>query len=200
MAAGWWQTFCNEGSVQNKYCRTKTGGWNFLFFRVLILLCVTLCHAVMFLFCAGWAYHDRAPGAGKCVSSLNREVAPRVPVWERAPCHFVLDYCSGGELFYHLGRCGKLGENVAIFYSAQITLALYYLHSKTIAYRDLKPENILLDSEGYIRLGKQQPNKHDRTSVFAWCRFPCVLLVRKPPIGALLMCMCVWMYLQLTSA
>ena len=81
--------------------------------------------------------------------------------------HFVLDYCSGGELFYHLGRCGKLGENVAIFYSAQITLALYYLHSKTIAYRDLKPENILLDSEGYIRLGKQQPNKHDRTSVFA---------------------------------
>ena len=69
--------------------------------------------------------------------------------------HFVMDYCRGGELFYHLGRCGKLGENVAIFYSAQITLALYYLHSKTIAYRDLKSENILLDSEGYILLGKQ---------------------------------------------
>merc|ERR1719198_1373772 len=66
--------------------------------------------------------------------------------------HFVLDYCSGGELFYHLGRCHLLGENLASFYAAQITLALGYLHSKAIVYRDLKPENILLDGGGHIRL------------------------------------------------
>ena len=81
--------------------------------------------------------------------------------------HFVLDYCSGGELFYHLGRCGRLEENLVIFYGAQITLALYHLHSKTIVYRDLKPENILLDSEGNIRLGKHQPHKHDRMSLLS---------------------------------
>ena len=67
--------------------------------------------------------------------------------------HFVLEYCSGGELFYHLRRCLRLGENLAIFYTAQITLALDYLHGETIVYRDLKPENTLLDSTGYIRLG-----------------------------------------------
>jgi len=32
--------------------------------------------------------------------------------------HFVLEYCSGGELFYHLGRCGTLNENLAILYTA----------------------------------------------------------------------------------
>lgn len=66
--------------------------------------------------------------------------------------HFVLDYCSGGELFFHLGRCGRLREGLAAYYSAQITLALGYLHSKKIIYRDLKPENILLDTNGHVRL------------------------------------------------
>ena len=26
--------------------------------------------------------------------------------------YFVLDYCSGGELFFHLGRCGRLRESL----------------------------------------------------------------------------------------
>ena len=49
-------------------------------FPVFLYVDFALRHAVVFLFCAGRAYHDRAPGAGKCVSSLYREVAPRVPV------------------------------------------------------------------------------------------------------------------------
>ncbi len=66
--------------------------------------------------------------------------------------HFVLDYCSGGELFFHLGRCGRLRESLACFYAAEISLALGYLHGKGIVYRDLKPENILLDDGGHVRL------------------------------------------------
>ena len=65
---------------------------------------------------------------------------------------FVLDYCAGGELFYHLGKLGRFPDQRAKFYAAQITLALEYVHKLGVIYRDLKPENVLLDSKGNIRL------------------------------------------------
>lgn len=65
---------------------------------------------------------------------------------------FVLDYCAGGELFFHLGRLGRFPEVQARFYTAQIVLAIEYVHSLDIIYRDLKPENVLLDHRGNVRL------------------------------------------------
>jgi len=56
--------------------------------------------------------------------------------------YFVLDYCAGGELFFHLGREGRFTEDRARFYSAQIVAALEHLHSLSVIYRDLKPENV----------------------------------------------------------
>ena len=70
----------------------------------------------------------------------------------REKLYFVLDYCPGGELFYHLGKAKKFSEDRARFYAAEITLALEYLHKKGIVYRDLKPENVLLTEEGHVRL------------------------------------------------
>eukprot|EP00804_Cyclotella_cryptica_P029822 CCRYP_010746-RA/>CCRYP_010746-RA protein AED:0.15 eAED:0.15 QI:0/0/0/1/0/0/4/451/580 len=66
--------------------------------------------------------------------------------------YFVLDYCAGGELFFHLGKVGKFSEQRACFYAAEITLAIAYVHDLDIVYRDLKPENVLLDSRGHVRL------------------------------------------------
>jgi RAC serine/threonine-protein kinase len=66
--------------------------------------------------------------------------------------YFVLDYCAGGELFFHLGKVGKFTEQRACFYAAEITLAIAYVHNLDIVYRDLKPENVLLDSRGHVRL------------------------------------------------
>ncbi|GMH87084.1 hypothetical protein TrST_g9987 [Triparma strigata] len=66
--------------------------------------------------------------------------------------YFVLDYCAGGELFFHLGKLGKFPEPRAQFYAAEITLAIDHVHSLDIIYRDLKPENVLLDAKGHVRL------------------------------------------------
>ncbi|GLD99531.1 hypothetical protein PINS_up008257 [Pythium insidiosum] len=66
--------------------------------------------------------------------------------------YFVLDYCPGGELFFHLSRMGRFDENMARFYCAELVVALEHLHSLGVVYRDLKPENILLDEMGHIKL------------------------------------------------
>lgn len=66
--------------------------------------------------------------------------------------YMVLDYFTGGELFYHLKNGGKFGETRAKFYAAEIALAIQCLHDHDYIYRDLKPENVLLDEDGHIRL------------------------------------------------
>lgn len=50
--------------------------------------------------------------------------------------YFLLEYCPGGELFYHLSNVDKFEDSVARFYAAQILLAIEHLHSKDIIYRE----------------------------------------------------------------
>ncbi|KAI5123432.1 hypothetical protein M0805_006137 [Coniferiporia weirii] len=66
--------------------------------------------------------------------------------------YLVTDFKSGGELFWHLQKETKFGEERARFYIAELVLALEHLHKYDIVYRDLKPENILLDATGHIAL------------------------------------------------
>eukprot|EP00640_Fibrocapsa_japonica_P000050 CAMPEP_0113935822 /NCGR_PEP_ID=MMETSP1339-20121228/2886_1 /TAXON_ID=94617 /ORGANISM="Fibrocapsa japonica" /LENGTH=866 /DNA_ID=CAMNT_0000938097 /DNA_START=60 /DNA_END=2656 /DNA_ORIENTATION=- /assembly_acc=CAM_ASM_000762 len=66
--------------------------------------------------------------------------------------YLVMKFLAGGELFFHLTKDGLLLEDVAVFYTAEILLALEFLHSMNIIHRDLKPENVLLDGEGHVQL------------------------------------------------
>jgi serine/threonine protein kinase len=66
--------------------------------------------------------------------------------------YFALEFCPGGELFFHLQRVENFDEEVTRFYSAQMVLALEHLHKHDVIYRDLKPENVLINSDGYIKL------------------------------------------------
>lgn len=49
--------------------------------------------------------------------------------------YFVLDYCPGGELFFHLSRMERFEPPQARFYAAEITLALEHLHDLGVVYR-----------------------------------------------------------------
>lgn len=62
------------------------------------------------------------------------------------------EYVVGGELFSHLRKAGRFANDITVFYSGQIMLAIEYLHSRNIIYRDLKPENLLLDASGNIKI------------------------------------------------
>jgi len=81
--------------------------------------------------------------------------------------YFIMDYCAGGEFFRMLqkqsGKC--LPEDSVRFYSAEVLLALEYLHMMGFIYRDLKPENILLHETGHIMLTDFDLSKAAATSV-----------------------------------
>ena len=98
---------------------------------------------------------------------------------------FVLDYCAGGELFFHLGKVGRFPEDRARFYAAQITLALEYVHGQDIIYRDLKPENVLLDQYGNVRLtdfGLSKEGVTDHSTGDHPCHFPRPTLLQYNPM------------------
>eukprot|EP01066_Platyproteum_vivax_P009165 Platyproteum_vivax@DN4006_c0_g1_i1.p1 len=64
----------------------------------------------------------------------------------------VMEYVNGGELFSYLRKEGRLPNDHAKFYAAEIVLAFQYLHAMNIVYRDLKPENLLIDSMGHVKI------------------------------------------------
>ena len=49
-------------------------------------------------------------------------------------------------------RNKRFPEDHVKFYTAELVIAIEYLHSRKIIYRDLKPENILLNFDGHIKL------------------------------------------------
>jgi len=88
-----------------------------------------------------------------------------------AKLYLVLDFLSGGELFFHLSKEVKFSVERARFYAAELVLAIGHLHSKNIIYRDLKPENVVLDSAGHciltdFGLAKQDISTSNPTHTF----------------------------------
>jgi serine/threonine protein kinase len=65
---------------------------------------------------------------------------------------FLLELVEGGELFDLIQRKGKLEEDLARFFCAEIFNTLQYLHRQGILHRDLKPENLLVTSSRHLKL------------------------------------------------
>lgn len=88
---------------------------------------------------------------------------------------FVMEYCAGGELFYHLRRIKRMTEDQARFYFTEICLGIQYLHEKYIIYRDIKPENIFLDIDGHVRIGDfglSKPQMDENEFAYSFCGSP----------------------------
>ena len=98
---------------------------------------------------------ERTRTERKVLSVVNHPFIMKLHYAFQSPdkLYLVLDYCPGGELFFHLSRYRRFPERVARFYAAELLLAIGHLHKRGIIYRDLKPENVLLDADGHVKLG-----------------------------------------------
>ena len=50
--------------------------------------------------------------------------------------YLVMDYCPGGELFFHIQRVERFNEEAVKFHGAQLVLAIEHLHKNNIIYRE----------------------------------------------------------------
>ncbi|XP_043948373.1 serine/threonine-protein kinase MARK2-like [Drosophila biarmipes] len=66
--------------------------------------------------------------------------------------YLVMEYASGGELFDHLVKNGRMREPDARILFRQLVSAIQYCHSKSVVHRDLKAENLLLDQHMNIKI------------------------------------------------
>lgn len=66
--------------------------------------------------------------------------------------YFVLDLCSGGDLFNMIQKHRNFNTKQARLLIAEVILAIQHLHKHNILYRDMKPENILIDQDGNLKL------------------------------------------------
>ena len=66
--------------------------------------------------------------------------------------YFLIDYVNNGNLNDFIVKNWPLDKKVIKLITAQLVLALEFMHSKGVCHRDFKPQNILLDDMLNIKI------------------------------------------------
>ena len=68
--------------------------------------------------------------------------------------YMVTDYCPGGDMRKVMNQQanGRLSEDQARIYLAELILAIEEVHRNGIVHRDIKPENVLINRNGHACL------------------------------------------------
>ena len=76
--------------------------------------------------------------------------------------YYAMEYFHGGDLFTFIQeneisfQVKKINFKITLqtiqFITAEVILALRYIHSKNIIHRDIKPENIIISNDGHFKL------------------------------------------------
>ena len=51
---------------------------------------------------------------------------------------YVMEFISGGDLYFHLSHFYRFTREMTLFYAAEIFLAVNFLHNNGVIHRDLK--------------------------------------------------------------
>ncbi|KAK4149229.1 kinase-like domain-containing protein [Chaetomidium leptoderma] len=71
---------------------------------------------------------------------------------DKTSLYLLMEFLPGGDLMMLLMHAPDWTESAAVFYGAEITMAIEAVHDLGYIHRDIKPDNILLDRNGHIKL------------------------------------------------
>lgn len=83
--------------------------------------------------------------------------------------YLLMPFINGGDMLSFLTSQRKLTEPAVRFYSAQLVIALEYLHAMHVIHRDIKPENVLVDADGYVKLADFGMAKVSTEPLWTFC-------------------------------
>eukprot|EP01018_Ginkgo_biloba_P004406 Gb_37828 [translate_table: standard] len=126
----------------------------------------------------------RAKKEAEILSLLSHPFLPSLTASFESDKHFftVTNFCSGGDLnvLRQKLRHKKFPEAAAMFYAAEVLVALEYLHGLGIVYGDLKPENVLIQDSGHVvltdfDLSIRLVHNENGRDAYGWCE-SCIIL------------------------